>query len=242
MRYAREIPTVLFLVYLLVLTPKVTGASNDLHVHAREHLLALHESTSVADALPEIQTLWPDHPQAYAQCVKHALDVLARTPTNEVTTQALRRLFSNVVGGTISSNHEEAASLMRIKCTTIMQFMNASAIKNDILTWIDIASIVGDVRSQIVPDYVKQGQLNPANVMHASSLAEARLAVAENRLRVAVDRFQQELRVTDRKLAMLLLNSGREVVSQLSEPQRGHVIGRIVSLARLREDESRQFK
>ena len=89
---------------------------------------------------------------------------------------------------------------------------------------------------------MKQGQLNPPNLMHASSQEEAQRARAENQKKIATDRLQLELRVADRELKLLLLTSMKEASSSLNKPQRGQFIARIKSLARLNEEEARQLE
>ncbi len=241
MKYVLAIPALLFLVSISVCIAKAEAAPDEPPAKAVDLLLAVRESADVTNALPEIQTLWPDQPQAYEKCVKHTLDVLAGASSNDVAKQASRRLFANVAGSSIPSNHEDRSSLLRLKCELILRCLNVSEIKDDISTWLDIASVQGDVRSHIIPDYVKQGKLNPTDVMQASSKEEAQRAIAENRKKVATDRWQQELRVTDRKLTLLLLSNIKDVASKMSEPQKGQFVERIRSRARLNEDETREL-
>lgn len=241
MKYILAIPTFQLLISISACVAKVEAASNEPPAKVVEYLLAIHEVDDVTNALPEIQMLWPDQPQAYERCVKHALDVLAGAPSSDVAKQASRRLFANVAGSSIPSNLEDSSSLLRLKCELILWCQNVPGIKDDNSTWLEIASVEGDVRSHIISDYVMQGRLNPPDIMQASSQEEAQRAIAENRKKVAADRWQQELRVTDRKLTMILMSNIKDVALRMSESQRGQFLERIKSLARLNEDENREL-
>ena len=242
MKCPSVMPTILLLVLLFTCILTLGAASANPHAQIVEHLLALHDPADVTNALPEIATLWPDQSHAYTQCVTHILNILTAAPANEVVVQASRRMFANVATNSIPWDHEDSSSLLRLRCQLTHQCLNVPLIRTDISTWLVIASTLGQVRSRIVPNYMKQGQLNPPNLMHASSQEEAQRARAENQKKIATDRLQLELRVADRELKLLLLTSMKEASSSLNKPQRGQFIARIKSLARLNEEEARQLE
>lgn len=240
MKCLLAIPMIPLLVFLFVCALKVEAASDEAPLKVVENLLTVHEVVVVTNALSEIQTLWPDQAQAYEQCVKHILDVLAGAPSNEVTKQASRRLFANVAGSSIVTNREDRSSLLRLKCALIVQCLNVLRIKDDVSTWHDIASIVGEVRSQIIPQYVKQGRLNPLGMMGASQ-EEIQRIIAENRSKLVADEWQQELFAIDRKLTVLLMGNVKDAASKMKEPQRKQFVVQIRLLARLNDVEARKL-
>ncbi len=228
----------LLLTVLIMHMPAKGKASTAPQTQAVERVLALHDVTSITNAMPEIQALWPEQPQAYTECVKHAVDVLAGAPACESVTQAVRRVFASVCKISTPADREDRPSLLRMKCGLILWCLNAPAIRDDVSTWFDIASVVGEVRLQIIPDYQAQRRLN---LDRASTLTEAKEAIAEDREREAVHRWQLELVVTDRCLSMFLARNIKDLVSKMDASQRKQVVEKIRQLARLNDEESHEL-
>lgn len=239
MKYVIKIPAFLFIVSISAYIAKAEATTTESPENVVEQTLSVRVAADVINILPRIQALWPNQPQAYETCVKQALEVLISESTDNLTEQASRHLFSNIAGNMIPSDIEDRDLLLKLKCELILRSLNVPEINDDMSSWLDIARVQANVRSLLVPDYVKQGGVNSAYVMQASSLEEAQREILDNRRKVAADRWHQELLVADRKMTLLLLNKINDIASSMSEPERSHFIDEIKSIARLNDDEIR---
>ncbi|MCG2678983.1 MAG: hypothetical protein L6455_03295 [Kiritimatiellae bacterium] len=204
-------------------------------------LLAANNVEITIKAMPQIHALWPEQPNAYVELVEQAAGILAKANSNAVARQALMQLFSNTMETAVMPDREDSALLLRLKCNATLNYLNIVELRNGESTWIAIAKNIGEIRSQIIPDYVKRGMLNPHGIMDASP-QEAEKIKKNNEKNIAFDRFQQELYVTNRKLTLILMNNGRRLCSEYDEIRKEQFMQRIKSLSRLSEEESKELK
>jgi len=105
-------------------------------------------------------------------------------------------------------------------------------------TWFELASVVGEVRLQIIPDYQAQRRLN---LDRALTLEEVKKATAEDRAREPIRRWQHELVRTDRCLSMFLMQNVKDLVSKMDATQRRQVVEKVRQLAQFTDEESHEL-
>ena len=203
-------------------------------------VLASNDVHSVIGILPDIENLWPQQPEIYFQFVKKTSSILANSPTNADARQLQLGLFLNTIQKKCPTNASLAISCLKAKRDAIAHFLNLNEIKNDKSSWIAAAKFIGEIRSQIIPDFIpKEVYLNPRNDLSLSP-QQLQQAIEENEQNKAINGFQQELRISDSFLTFCLLHNVGNFPT--SDSNNTNFLKEVISAAHLTEKERSQLQ
>jgi hypothetical protein len=167
-------------------------ASNDIRVVIRN--------------LPNIETLWPEHPETYFRAAREAAQTLAGARRTAGAKQGLLSLWTNVLQKPLPADDQQALACIGLKRDMVLPLLHIDYISGAKSRWVDIARFLGQIRARIIPNYDNQGGL----VSVAAHTPEAKLQLqrllAENEKKNAADSLQAELRSTDYEAAFRLLH------------------------------------
>lgn len=192
------------LVFFIMQQVSGSGATDNPIADAENQKVFAQGITDIPFAYTKLQHLWPTEPNAYEACANQILNVLADVTAGDFVQQEAARLLTIVANSEIPLGIATSSALLRLKCSLIVRCIGAHRLPIAISTWNEIEQLQGRVRSQIVQNDEHQGSLNPLDIMQAFSEEEAQMIISENLKKVIFDRWQQELRITDRKLLLLL--------------------------------------
>ena len=104
-------------------------------------------------ALPDVEKLWPQEPEAYLKSLKQAVHTLGENLSDAKAKQAFIVLFTNMMNKAYPTNEFEAANLVSLKYETILAYGNREGIANDKSQLLAIAKVLGEIRSKTIPNY-----------------------------------------------------------------------------------------
>jgi hypothetical protein len=212
----------------------------DLNQQTIDKALALNEVQPTIVILPDIENLWPHHPQSYFQSVRRAARNLGGATTNSNAVSMLLTLFSNMIQKPLPTNDGLAVPCLEKKDEIVLYYLNFPEVTNDKSKLLAIAKYIGEIRTQIIPNFVpKTVYLNPPGVMD-SSPEKVRQAIRENEQNKSLNSFQQALRIANNRLTFNLLHNCFRF--PVSDPRNTGFIKDVSDAAHLTEDEQRQLQ
>ena len=162
----------ILIIFIHIGNIKAGLASDGSLTQTAESLTPEYNEEIIKHRLSETQTFWPEQPYTYEQGIKRILADFAEMPSGELEKRISHHIFKGIVETPIDSHQSNRDLLLRVKCNLILQCLNIPEINDDLLTWLDIARVHGDVQSYIIPNYTQQGGLTHFNAMDASSEEE----------------------------------------------------------------------
>jgi len=175
------------------------------------------DAQRVIAAQAAIEKLWPQKPDVYFASVKDAagaLDAAAATPENR---GAISNLFSRMVEKSIPGAPESAAAGLEAKQDAILYFLNFREVREDQTNLLGLASCVGTIRGQIIPNFVpKTVYVNPPGLIEATP-AQAQQIIQENEQNKAYNQWQQSLTEANTILTFHLLHDAAHLSAKKPE-------------------------
>ena len=198
------------------------------------------DTKQVIAAMPMIEKLWPQKPDAYFASMKNAAGALDAAKASPESKGAISNLFSSVIKKTIPSAPESATPCLEAKDDAILYFLNFREVREDKTNLLAVARHVGTIRTLIVSNFVpKTVALNPPGLMDASP-AEAQQIVQENQRNQAYNDWQQSLATANTILTFHLLHDAARVAGK--QPENAGFVKDLSTAARLTRDEQSQLQ
>jgi hypothetical protein len=182
------------------------------------------------EIIPDVEKLWPQHPGSYYHLVTKVAGVLG-TNKEPASKQALLSLFTNMIQKPFLTNIVSNISCIKQKADVIRDFLNYDEIRSNKLTWIALAAYIGEIRSQIIPNFIKKRIYLNVDAGLKPTAEEMNKAIEENEQNKSINYLQQTLHSTDSSLTFLLLNNASNFPS--SNPTNADFIQEIIASARL---------
>jgi flagellar biosynthesis component FlhA len=132
---------------------------------------------------------------------------------------------------------DRAVNCIGLKRDAIYSFLDFDYISNDKSRWIDFANFIGEIRSQIIPNYTNQSEMISVLAISPSAKQQLQKELEENERKAITDRLQLELRSTNRELTKYLV---RNIPSRLHKD--AEFIVAVSAAARLSKEEANELK
>jgi hypothetical protein len=192
------------------------------------------DAQRVATILPQIEALWPAQPQEFFHSARLAARTLGGAASDQHVREALFDLFSRMMEHPCPTNGMVAVACLEDKRAAINSSLNSKELREARSTWLGIAKFIGEIRSQIIPGFVRKPVYSNNNL--GLSPEQIRQAIEENKRNMAINKLQQTLEETNETLTFFLLHQAHGAVGKTG------LIDQIVSLAHLKPDEVRQLE
>lgn len=179
------------------LTALVATPVAETNIVYQQLLQASNNPQKIIELLPDVEKLWPGHPEAYLKSVDLASHVLSKKLKATKNKKEFLYEFDSVMRKPIPTNEVEATKWVKLKTDLILYFLSFDEIKNSKTSWLSIAKFVGEIRSQIIPNYRNQYMMLSISVMDP---IEREKIVRENEKKRIPDDFQRELNFANRSL------------------------------------------
>jgi hypothetical protein len=197
-------------------------------------LEASNNVQSVISALPDVEKLWPQDPDTYLKSVSQAAHILGDTRDNPNAKQSLLNLFDSMMQKSCPTNEEQATTWIKLKQDVVLYCLGPDKFRNNKSSWLEMAKFIGEVRSQIIPNYKTEGVL--LNGMDVTPEE-----IAQNQKNMTKDELQARLRQTNNILTFQLLYNCAYLFPS-SNPTNVDFSKEIISAAHLTDDEIRKLK
>jgi len=149
-------------------------------------------SAQITNALREIEVSWAQSPRECSEMVSRILRAKPDEP------HALKILFTGVSRLPVPSTEENVVAMwdsLYYKWRMLSSLADDTPLRNDSETWEGVASMVGWVRSQIIPNYQRQMILiNPLGFSTTQTEQEQEEILQEHNQKKAMNNCQKELR------------------------------------------------
>lgn len=206
------------------------------------YLKIVNASNNVAvieKSLPDVDALWPQHPDAYLKSVNQAARVLDGALSNSNTKKKFYDLFANVMQKSCPTNEEQAASWVKLKRNIIYFYAVHDEVKNDKAQWLAVAKFLGEIRAKEIPNYKNQA-MNISEVTNdPQEQAKLKNEIEENKRKQITDNLQSELWQTDSTIMFLLQHVCP--FTQSNESTDTNFINQVVTDAHLTSGEKKQL-
>ena len=194
-------------------------------------------SAQVTNALQEVKAIWEEPSDAYISQANRILNLKPNDP------QALRMFFTGIsdiplpLAGT---DFKEMRTQAMIKWKTLydLAFWNPSLGKEP-ETWESLATMVGWVRQQIVPDFTPSGGMMYSMILRETE-QERRTRQEEEGRKLAMSSFQRSLRDIVKRWAFIH-DDIRHLAAKMPPDERKQFLNKIKELARSDEEEAKRL-
>lgn len=214
----------------------------------------LGDAQSVIRASRDVDNLWPDSPEDYFQVVLQTIQVLADMPDSPATKQCLSNLFVNVSEKNKPGNNtKHNTAYFEQKGKTYLAFLGFEKTRKDKFRLLAIALFIGEIRANMIADYVNLGTSRPglvileqAGVSDACKLTDPaqidayEKAVKANKEDMLMNELQSTLRRNDRIMTFHLLHSCARLTVPGSDSTKFE--NSIIKNAHLSQEEAKQLR
>ena len=189
----------------------------------------------ITNLLREIEATWEQSPGVHDSQVGKVAYSRPDEP------HAFKILFAGISKLPLSS--PEIDTQMRIyqlcsKWRTLSKLADSLSLRNEPETWETLASMVGWVRRQIIPDYQPSGGIRNSMILRETE-QERRIRFEEDGRRLAMDSFQRSLRDIERSWASVPISRICHLASKMPPDERKQFLDKIKELARSGEEEAK---
>jgi hypothetical protein len=184
------------------------------------------DAKQVMEALPLIEKLWPQKPDAYFASV------------NDDARTAISNLYAGMIEKPLPNTPEAAVPYLEQKKNSILYFLNFREVREDKTNLLALARYIGTIRSQIITNYVPKevGRNSDLDASPEQSQAISR----QNEQNMAYNQWQESLALADSLLTFQLLNDAATLSA--GHPENGGFAKDVAAAARLTADEAQQLK
>jgi len=195
-------------------------------------------SAQITNALREIEVSWEKSPR---ECSKMVSRILRAKPDEP---HALKILFTGVSKLPVPSAEENRATNWEkdplfFKWVMLTALMDNSCLHDDPKTWQGMASMVGWVRPQIIPNYQQQMTYRqPPGLLLAQTEQERQDILREYTQKSAMDNCQRQMRDIVVRWSHSPLIRIRTLASKMPSDERKQFLDKIKALARSGTDEA----
>lgn len=184
-------------------------------------------------ALPELQKLWPAHPKTYFSAATQAVHALGENH-DPASRQALLSVFTDMTKKQCPTNGSLAVGCLQEKCSAVLEFLNLDEVRNSSSNLMAIATFVGQIRQQTIPNYKpKIVYINPRNDLGLSG-ERLQKAIEQNEQNKTVNYLQQELQRCNNVLTFHLIHNVKRLGAASGDKE---FVRNVVSKAHLNERE-----
>jgi len=209
------------------------GASPMAYLEANQAIQSA-DPKQVLSAIPALEKIWQQKPEAYFTCMKSAADVLDAAKAAYEARSAIPVLFSNLIEKPLLNMPGSAAANLEEKNNAILHFLNFSEVRDAKVELEKIAKYIGQIRGQIDPGFVPKRIYKNPGLMDASS-EEVKKFIEENQSNQAINQYQDSLRRSDTILTFQLIANARRF------PANVDFVKSIVVAAHLTDEEQRKI-
>ena len=173
-----------------------------------------------ATELDKIEQLWPGQPEQYFETAKQLENGLEHFTEILSARQSMVDLFTNVALKAFPSDPGLAATFVERERDFILESLNFETMRKEKATYQAMAHLLGEIRSQEIPNYVPRGTSRPgldiliqAGVMDPKQITDPNLtqqladAEAANKRDLVMNTLQASLAASDRILSFHLLHA-----------------------------------
>ena len=193
-------------------------------------------SAQITNALREIEASWEESPH---ECSKTVSRILRAKPDD---LHALKILFTGVAKLPVPSAEENVEAMwdsLLCKWKILIGLARFTPLCDDFETWEGVASMVGWMRSQIIPNYQRQ-QPDKARLMNAKTDQEHQEALHDYSQKIAMNKCQQELRNILGQWSTPV-DRIRRLAAKMPPDERKRYLDKIKELARSDEEEAKRL-
>jgi len=196
------------------------------------------DAKQVMEALPLIEKLWPQKPDAYFASVNDAAGALDAATANADARTAISNLYAGMIEKPLPNTPEAAVPYLEQKKNSILYFLNFREVREDKTNLLALARYIGTIRSQIITNYVPKevGRNSDLDASPEQSQAISR----QNEQNMAYNQWQESLALADSLLTFQLLNDAATLSA--GHPENGGFAKDVAAAARLTADEAQQLK
>lgn len=213
------------------------------------HAAMSGEVPAVAKALFSAEELWLDSPEGYFQIIGQAEKVFANLADETISEQCLSYLFESISEKRRpAKNTQQDAMYFEQKGKIYLTLLNSEKNRKEKSRLLSIAQFIGEIRTNMIPDYQNQGTsypgldiLNQSGVSNVSALTDSSQieayneAVKENAESLLVNELQSTLQRYDKIMTFHLIHLCAQLVD--SDSSLVEFINDIVRNAQLSKNE-----
>jgi hypothetical protein len=196
------------------------------------------DAKQVMDALPLIEKLWPQKPDAYFASVNDAAGALDAATATAGARTAISNLYAGMIEKPLPNTPEAAVPYLEQKKNSILYFLNFREVREDKTNLLALARYVGTIRSQIITNYVPK-QVGRNSDLDASP-AQAQALSQQNEQNMAYNQWQESLALADSLLTFQLLHDASSLSA--GRPENNGFARDVAAAAHLTADEAKQLK
>jgi hypothetical protein len=196
------------------------------------------DAKQITDALPLLEKLWPQKPEAYFASVSDAAGALDAATANADARTAISNLFAGMIEKPLPSTPEAAVPYLEQKKNAILYFLNFREVREDKTNLLALARYVGTIRSQIIPNFVPK-EFGRSSDLDATP-AQAQETRRQNEQNMVYNHWQDALATANSLLTFQLLHDAAFLSA--GHPENSGFARDVEAAARLTADETQQLK
>lgn len=194
---------------------------------------------AIRDSVAEAEKFWPENPRTYFWVTAQNAKCFNKEGDSPPEYSALFGSFTNMVNKPtpLPEANKNAYDLLAHQCLSIEEHIRNPYLRKDERVWEAVAAHIGNMRSQIIPDYVSP--LGPYKKVYPRNPSSEEVAKKKSKYerQKAKDDYQQVLNEKNLTLSDSLNNYLKNLLHHSQEEEkRGHV-QELMELARFTDEE-----